>query len=426
MSKFPRIAAALSIGLGLSLSTVSTASAQSTIAAQADYDPQSSAWNGLVEFVRLSQTAQVELRISNTLDWSTVRHGDGLLVLYPLASIDLDELSAFLEDGGRLALFDDFGTSEPLLRWFQVRRSEAVHGTLRSPQLPGCYIAYRLGDHVLGDQVDSLVTNEPVVLTHSRLSPAFSLSRDATQGVILAGQVGRGRLVVGGDPSIFINSMLRFSGNRQFALNLLSYLAPQPNGRIHLVSRRFSSRGTYVGTHSRRRSPFKRFSKRLDEMFARAAVAFNNPTLLRLVSLLAVLLATIIMAAQTWGSKPSDRFGPTAPGGPLAGVAPKVLLFGRTGANLLYPTLVLRRLFERALLRELELVAPTDIARVIERAENKLTAEQLQSLRSVLVELDAIANDAQDKPSLRVSARRFVSLWRRISAILAALSHSKS
>lgn len=418
-------AAALAVGLALSLGTVATASAQS-VATAIDYDPQSSAWNGLVEFVRLSQTAQVELRTSSTLDWSAVRHGDGLLVLYPLSSVDLDELSAFLEDGGRLALFDDFGTSEPLLRWFQVQRSEAIQGTLRSPRLPGFYNAYRQGDHVLGDQIDSLVTNEPVVLRHARLSPAFSLSQDPSQGVILAGQVGRGRLVIGGDPSILINSMLRFSGNRQFALNLLSYLAPQTNGRIHLVTRRFSSRGTYEGTHSRRRSPLKLFSKNLDETLARAGMVFNDPTLLRLASLFAVLLATLIMAAKIWGPKPSDRFGPTAPGGPLAGVAPKVLLFGRSGANLLYPTLVLRRLFERALLRELELMPPTDIARVVERAEKKLTVEQLKSLRSVLVELDAIANNAEDKPALKVSGRRFVSLWRRISAILAGLSNSKS
>jgi hypothetical protein len=242
--------------------------------------------------------------------------------------------------------------------------------------------------------------------------------------VILAGQVGRGRLVVGGDPSILINSMLRFSGNRQFAINLLSYLAPQPRGRIHLVTRRFASRGTYEGAHSRRRSPLKLFSKNLDETLARAGVIFNDPALLRLTSLFAVLLATLLMAAKIWGPKPSDRFGPTAPGGPLAGVAPKVLLFGRDGANLLYPTLILRRLFERALLRSLDLSPPTDIARVVERAEKKLTVDELSTLRAVLVELDTIASDAEDKHSLKVSGRRFISLWRRISAILDGLSKS--
>ncbi len=420
-----RIAAflALSVALGIALPLSAPGEARAQTTAPVDYDPQSSAWNGLVELVRLSQIAQVELRTSATLDWSTIRRGDGLLVMYPLSNIDLDELSAFLEDGGRLALLDDFGTSDPLLRWFQVQRSEAIQGTLRSPRLPGLYTAYRLGDHVLGDQVDTLVTNEPVVLRHARLSPVFSLTQESSQGVVLAGQVGRGRLVVSGDPSILINSMLRFPGNRQFALNLLTYLASQPRGRIHLVHRRFASRGTYEGAHSRRRSPLKLFSKNLDDTLARAGAVFNDPALLRLTSLFAVLLATLVMAAKIWGPKPSDRFGPTAPAGPLAGVATKVLLFARSGANLLYPTLILRRLFERALLRSLDLLPPTDIARVVERAEKKLTVDQLASLRAVLVELDAIASAAEDKPSLKVSTRRFISLWRRISAILADLSN---
>lgn len=409
--------------LAAALSTTAPAPAHAQTVASVDYDPQSSAWNGLVELVRLSQTAQVELRTSNTLDWSAIRRGDGLLVLYPLSNVDLDELSAFLEDGGRLALLDDFGTSDPLLRWFQVQRSEAVQGTLRSPRLPGMYTAYRLGDHVLGDQVDTLVTNEPVVLRHARLSPVFSLTQESSQGVVLAGQVGRGRLVVGGDPSILINSMLRFSGNRQFALNLLTYLATQPRGRVHVITRRFASRGAYEGVTARRRSPLKLFSKNLDDALSRAGQIFNDPTLLRLTSLLSILLVTLVMAAKIWGPKPSDRFGPTAPAGPLAGVAPKVLLFGRDGANLLYPTLVLRRLFERALLRSLDLMPPTDIQRVVAKAENKLTVDQLSTLRGVLVELNEIASDAEDKPSLKVSGRRFISLWRRISAILAALSN---
>jgi hypothetical protein len=415
-----RLAAAFALTLALGVAEPPSASAQT--APSADYDPQSSSWNGLVELVRLSQTAQVELRTSPVLDWSAVRRGEGLLVLYPLSSVDLDELSAFLEDGGRLALMDDFGASDPLLRWFQVQRSEAVAGQLRSPRLPGMYTAFRLGDHVLGDQVDALVTNEPVVLRHPRLSPVFSLTQDPSQGVVLAGQVGRGRLVVGGDPSVLINSMLRFSGNRQFAINLLTYLSAQPRGRVHLVHGRFTSRGSYEGARSRRRSPLKAFSKNLDESLLRAGVVLNDPSLLRLLSALALLLSSLLMAAKTWGPKPTDRFGPTAPAGPLAGVAPKILLFGRAGANLLYPTLILRRLFERALLRAFELSPPTDIARVVEKAERRLSTEHLASLRAVLVELDEVATQAEEKPNLRVAPRRFISLWRRISAILAALS----
>ncbi len=413
------LAATLAVATG----TIAPRSACAQQAA-ADYDPQSSAWNGLIEFVRLSQTARVELRISPSLDWSALRRGDGLLLLYPLSSVDRDELSAFLEDGGRLALLDDFGASDPLLQWFQVERSERAQGTLRAPGLPGVFNAIRLGDHVLGEQVDALVTNEPVVLRHARLSPVFALSQQPSQGIVLAGQVGRGRLVVGGDPSVLINSMLRFSGNRQFAINLLGYLAAQEGGRVHLVSRRFSSRGSYPGARSRRTSPLKAFSRSLDQSLQRAGASLEDPALLRLLATLVTLLASLALAVLLWGPRPTDRFGPTAPAGPLAGVAAKVLLFGRRRANLLYPTLILRRLFERALLRSLGLVPPTDLHRVVEKSRDRLAPGQIERLREVLVELDAIAASAEDKPSLRVSPRRFVSLWRRISAILRELSPS--
>lgn len=395
--------------------------AQTVLQNTQDYDPSSSAWNGLVEVVRLAQINQVQIRTSPTLDWGHIRRGDGLLILYPLAQVDLDELSAFLEDGGRLALFDDFGAGEPVLRWFQVTRSEAVRGQLRSAHLPGLYTAFRQGDHILGENVDSVVTNEPVMVRHPRLSPVFALGPDPDQGVILAGQVGRGRLVISGDPSVLLNSMLRFPGNRQFAANLLKYLAADGNARVHVVYGRFSSKGVYPGVHSRSRSPLKMFSKNLDETLQRAGSIVAEPSVLRLFGVLAVLLSTMLMAAKMWGTKPSDRFGPTAPGGAMVGVAAKVALFGREKANLLYPTLILRRLFERGLLRALGLKPPTDIISVVGRAEKRLSEEGIADVRAVLLELDSIAQAAEERSNLKVSPRRFVSLWRRISAILSQL-----
>ncbi|MDP3273651.1 MAG: DUF4350 domain-containing protein [Deltaproteobacteria bacterium] len=401
----------------LSAALASPAIAQSTN----DYDPQSTAWNGLVEVVRIAQQAHVELRPSAELDWSLVRRGDALLVLYPLSSVDLDELSAFLEDGGRLALLDDFGSSSPLLRWFQVTRSEAVQGTLRSSQLPGFYVAMRRGDHLLGEQVDSVITNEPVVLRHPRLAPVFALDEAGTQGVVLAGQVGQGRLVLGGDPSILINSMLRFRGNRQFASNLLTYLASS-GGRIHLVHGRFSSRNSYEGTNARRRSPLKTLSKQLDRSLLQLSAAFAKPPVLTLLALLAVLLVSIAFATRMWGSRPSDRFGPISPPGPMAGAANKALLFTRKKANLLYPTLLLRRVLERSILQRLGLRPPVDLSVAITRAESLLAPERRESLRAVLRELNELAERVEARGRVRVSLKRFVSLWRQISAILADLS----
>src|SRR5262245_28976904 len=90
--------------------------------AEGDYDIQSGAWNGLQGLVHVAQEAGIDLRPSAVLDWASLRRGDGLLVLYPLMQVDRTDLTSFLEDGGRLALLDDFGDAEPLLEWFRVSR----------------------------------------------------------------------------------------------------------------------------------------------------------------------------------------------------------------------------------------------------------------------------------------------------------------
>src|SRR3954467_5721391 len=74
-----------------------------------DYDVQSAEWNGLQELIRVAQLADVDLRPAAAIEWGEIRRGGGLLILYPRSSVDLTDLSSFLEDGGRLALMDDFG-----------------------------------------------------------------------------------------------------------------------------------------------------------------------------------------------------------------------------------------------------------------------------------------------------------------------------
>jgi hypothetical protein len=385
-----------------------------------DYDVQSGDWNGLQELVRAAQDVGVELRAASTLDWSTVRRGDGLLMLYPRASVDLNDLSSFLEDGGRLALMDDYGDAGPLLRWFQVTRNEEVRGDRRSPSLPGVLIAYKRAEHPLSEGVDTLTTNEPVAVHHPRLSPVFSLSDDARQGIVLAGQVGRGRLVIGGDPSVLINTMMRFPGNRQFARNLLAYLATRPGGRVHLVHSGFTTRGIYK-SRSHAQHPLRELVRNVNDVLGRLGTVAGDAFAVRVLAFLLALGAATTLALRAWGARPSDRFGPTGPAGAAAAVGEKVAIFSLPKANLLYPSLIAKRFFERALLRAVGLRPPTDVGAVLAATRGRLDATQAAELRAVLVDLDALSVPAHEGGPSRVPARQFLSLWRRISAILTAL-----
>ena len=392
----------------------------SVVKASDDYDVQSGDWNGLQELVRIAQQVDVELRPTRVLDWSEVRRGDGLLIIYPRANIELADLSGFLDDGGRLALMDDFGDAGPLLRWFQVSRSDDVTGAIaRSTAVPGLLIAWRRSDHPLGEGIDQLVTNEPVTLFHPRLSPVFALTSDEHSGVVLAGQVGRGRLVISGDPSVLINTMMRFPGNRHFARNLLTQLAGRPGGRVHLVHSSFVARGVYHGR--RAQGPVREVVQSVNDALERLGRLAAEPTPARILALLLATVAALALGFRIWGNKPSDRFGPTAPAGAVASVAEKVAIFSGGGANLFYPALIAKRHLDRTLLRAVGLKPPANLTQILDRAGDRLTVAQRDELRSVLIELDTLGSAANDSGSVRVPAQRFLSLWRRINAILVAL-----
>ena len=67
-------------------------------------------------------------------------------------------------------------------------------------------------------------------------------------GILAAlGQTSRGRLVVIGDPSTLMNSMLRYPGNAQLARNLAFFVA-RHGGKVYLASGAFEETGTFAGS----------------------------------------------------------------------------------------------------------------------------------------------------------------------------------
>ena len=382
-----------------------------TGAQASDYDVDSSDWNGLHELVTIAQENSVDLRTGPTFDWSRVRRGDGVLVLYPLIELDLSDVSAFVEDGGRLAVFDDYGQAASLLRRFEVTRTEdPAAGPSRSHRVPGLIPAVRHSEHPLAEGVDEFMTNEPISVAHPRLSPVFALGESSGPGVVLVGQVGRGHLVVSGDPSALINTMMRFPGNRQFARNLLVYLSGGTGGRVHLVHSAFRVRGSYRGAAP---TTVRRFVHDVDARIAQLRTLFAAPGPVLALALFVALLAVFLLGIRTWGSRPSDRFGPTAPVGLAASIVDKVAVFSAVGANLLYPALVARRYLERSLRRHTRAHGAS--------ATTRLPAPLQTEIHAVLQELDSLVDGATDGPPPRMGARRFLSLWKRIGAILARI-----
>lgn len=384
-----------------------------------DYDPQSRAWSGTSELLRVAVEAEVELRPTSTLDWSQVPRGGALLVLHPRNSLGLADVSAFLDDGGRVAWLDDFGASEEFWRWFQFRAEPVREGIPRTAELPELLVARPRLVHPLTLGVDALVTNLPMALAHPRLRPVFDFAGQG-QGLLLVGQIHAGKLVVAGDPSVLINTMMRFPGNRQFAHNLLAFLAGRPGGRVTMVWGDVRVRGQWQG-RTRARTRRREAVNTLNTAFRSLSDALGSTAVLRPFAALIALAISGVVAALTWGRRPSERYGPRGPVGAMAGVTERVAIFSAKGANLLLPSLVARTLLEGALLRAVGVKPPTDVRAVLDRLSTRLPTAQRDDIRAVLTELDGVARGVEEGELARVSTKTFVAVWRRVSGVLRSI-----
>lgn len=233
--------------------------------ARAAFDANDTTWEGGSELFELAKKrlGRERLEIAATLDYSKLTPKDGLVILHPEVPLDYAELSAFLRAGGRIAVLDDHGTSDKFLARFQIHRVRAPLTPAKmlrdNPSLAIAEPAVQIvagqeqNRHAITQSVESVVTNHPTALTHPNLTPVLTISArgepDATlavTGII----VNRGRLFAMGDPSAFINLMLRYPGNRKFAEGLLSYLVEpdswgERGGKLYFVSNRFQQKGQF-------------------------------------------------------------------------------------------------------------------------------------------------------------------------------------
>jgi hypothetical protein len=188
----------------------------------------------------------------------SLRREDGVILLHPERSLDVDGLARFMRAGGRVVLLDDFGMGDALLEHFGMERvaaprrpAEALRG---NPQLA---IAEPASAHPVALDVTRLVTNHPTGIKANDLSPVLKIRVIDAPEVLLAvaGLVGQpgptpGRLLAVGDPSLVMNSMLRYPGNKTFAKNVVRYVSEDDtwgkrSGRVFILAGAFEQHGAF-------------------------------------------------------------------------------------------------------------------------------------------------------------------------------------
>jgi len=408
------------------------------------FEISDSGWEGTSELYALAQQelGKGRVEVLASLDYEHLGKDDGLLVLHPESELDYNELSAFLRAGGRMAVLDDRGEAAHFLARFQIHRVEAPRNPAQSLRdNPDLAIAVPAVEQVAGQEqnrhpvvagVDRVVTNHPTALVHPNLTQVLKIPATGEPDATLAvtGIIAKsGRLFAMGDPSVVINEMLRYPGNRAFASGLLKYLVENDagvsrGGRLYIVANDFNQKGHFGGT----RGALGELSNLSDSLAELSADLEKNGLPATLALALAVLAAG---GALAWAVSYSSRLyrrsvpryalaAPLLAQGGLAGRA-AVLSAPTTDPALLL--LELRSALSEALsviLGLSRLSSPDQILAELSR-KRVFNAERVSEIAALFRDLGDAPAALLSRRRLKLARDRVQQLARKVMEILAEI-----
>ena len=373
------------------------------------------------------------------LDWSELEPHDGLLLIHPERPVHTDQLAAFLRVGGRVAVVDDFGAGNRILERFDIERvpppSTPLSSLRHNPELAVAEPVAEPGDgpasgvHPILEGVDRLVTNHPSALRHPNLAPVLRIRAvNAPDGALgLAGVFGEGKLFAMGDPSVFINQMLRYPGNRAFAVGLVRYLVGDASGasrkgKLYIVANRFSETGYFGGVSTLKSEIESRLSAIEQDARDFATGGLSGPLGLALATALSVAVAAWIATRASRFYKAVvpifSRQTPMVAQGGLAGRA-AVLAASTTPRALVM--LELKSALEEGLAHELRLEGPPSATKLLEETRTRAALDEPshRALKKTLSEMAGIETLVAARQPVKVHTSDVTKAARTIFGLLA-------
>jgi len=408
----------------------------------AAFECNDSSWEGASEFLVVARAIAGTLRVKLVaeLDFGTLTPDDSVLFLHPEVVLDDQSLGAFVQQGGRAAVLDDFGKSTAFSERFGINRVQAptdpaevlrgnVHLAVGTPveTIAADGTPQR---HPLVRDVDRVVLNHPTGLTNPGLTPVLEV-RTRSGGAIpvaVTGVVGTtqaGRLLVMSDPSAFINLMIRYPGNLAFARAVVRYLAEDDGrtgkGRLFIVANRFDQTGRYSTTHG----PLSDALDGIEQLIHELKQGMPPPMLITLAAVAGFAIVRWIISSM-WRGAPhalprSLRPIPLTSQAGWPGRA-AVLLSPTTHATLLL--VELREAFRLRLtqIAGVDATVSSQALVVAVEARNLLPAELLGSLRNLLAEVDSAERAVVARRPIRVKQAMLTRLLRQSLDILDHIS----
>jgi hypothetical protein len=413
----------------------------STTAAAKGFEVADSSWEGTSELYAAAQRelGKAHVEVLAAIDYEHLGKEDGLLVLHPERELDYNELSAFLRAGGRMAVLDDRGEAARFLARFQIHRVEAPRSPAQSLRdNPNLAIAVPAVEQVAGQEqnrhpvvpgVYSVVTNHPTALVHPNLTQVLKIPAlgepDATLAV--TGIIAKsGRLFAMGDPSVLINEMLRYPGNRAFAIGLLKYLVENDagasrGGKLYIVANDFGQKGHFGGT----RGALGELSNLSDTLAGFTTELEKNGLPGSLALVLAVMASAGALAwAISFSSRRYKRSVPRYALPPLlvaqGGLAGRAAVLSAPTTDPALVLLELRSALTEALTHHLglsRLASPEQILAELSR-RSKFSTPRVAEISEVFRGLSEAQGSILSRQRLKLGKDRWLSLSRKVMEIL--------
>jgi len=373
-------------------------------ASAAAFDVNDPTWEGCTQLLGLAQRDLGEDRVlvRSVLDWAEVQPTDGILILHPMRTVDYEEATAFMRAGGRLAVVDDYGLGDQLLEHFQIQRrtlpARPMAALRGKPALPLAEPASEVGAdnrvtglHPTVLQVDRVVLNHATGFNHPRLTPVLIVRGvgEPDVAVAVAGQVDAGRLFAVGDPSAFMNQMLRYPGNRAFALGLMRYLVEgdrpvHGTGRLFIYANQFDERGGFGGV-----TPWR---KSIDRALQSLRDSFGDLRRQGLPPWLRTVFAVLAALALAWSGRKllgrsyrarDPRFARPTPLVAQGGIAGHAAVLSSPSSPVALALLELRSALCEALAQHLDMSAQSTATALVDEAHRRGQLDD-QARRDVL------------------------------------------
>lgn len=410
--------------------------------AQAAFESNDDSWQGGDAFYALARTVlgPERVKLVASLNYGQLTAADSLVIIHPMVPIDEPSLTAFIQSGGRVAILDDFGTADSFLERFGIRRLPApTDPSIRFRDNAHLPVATPVESssgpegaqlHPMARDAERVILNHPTAFSNPGLTAIFEVRTEhgGAVPVAITGVVGSthpGRLFAFSDPSAFMNLMLRFPGNRNFAAALVRYLAVddgrEHKGHLYIVANHFDETG-HFGSNLGLLSEAQRSIERLLSDLKKGL----SPTFL-------VLLAAITsIAAARWVyrhafrrlSPAIPRFLRAIPVTAQAGWPGRAATLMGSSTHPAYVLLEMRAAFRQHLAQRvaIEPTAHSSALLALIEQHRLLDPQSLAKLRSFLAELDAIDQAVAARRPLRIRPATMSRLHHQGLDILDAFS----